>query len=125
MQTTILFIKKRLKSFAFAFNGFLILFKEEPNARLHMLSAISIVILGFVFKISLSEWIAISFAIGFVFAFEIINSAIENLADFVSPEKHLLIKKVKDLSAFGVLVSALTALVVGIIVFLPKIVAIC
>ncbi len=119
------FIKQRLRSFEFASNGFRILICEEHNVRIHVFAAVCAVLLGFILKITHFEWIAICFAIGFVFTLEIINSAIENLADFVSPDKHDLIKKVKDLSASGVLVSAITALIIGLIVFLPKIIAIC
>ena len=114
-------ISSRIRSFGYAFNGLKILFKEEHNSRIQLLAAIAAVIAGFVFNISPTDWIAIIFAIGFVLAMEAINSAIEGLADFVSPEKHDMIKKVKDLSAAGVLISALTALVIGLIVFLPKI----
>ncbi|HLP14546.1 MAG TPA: diacylglycerol kinase family protein [Flavobacteriales bacterium] len=118
-------IGKRFKSFMFAFNGLKILFREEHNAILHLLAAIAVVISGFVFKISTHEWLAIAFAIGFVMALEIINTAIESIADFVSPAKHEKIKKIKDLSAAAVLVGSVTALVVGLIVFIPKITALC
>jgi len=111
----------RIKSFGYAINGLKIFFKEEHNAKVQLLAAIAVIIAGFVFNISNTEWIAIIFAIGFVIAIEAINSAIENLSDFVSPDKHEMIKKTKDLSAAGVLVSALTALVIGLIVFMPKI----
>jgi diacylglycerol kinase len=69
-----------------------------------------------------SEWFAVIFAIGIVIAFEAINSAIENLADFVSPQEHHLIKKVKDLAAAGVLVSAISAAIVGLLIFIPRII---
>ena len=114
-------ISTLVKSFGHAFNGLIILFKEEYNARIHLLAAIAVVIAGFIFEISTTEWIVIIFAIGFVLAMEAINSSIEGLADFVSPEKHEMIKKIKDLSAAGVLISALTALIIGLIVFLPKV----
>jgi diacylglycerol kinase len=114
-------IKKRLLSFPYAFNGLRILFREEHNSRIHLLAAIIAIIAGFIFNISALEWIAIILSIGMVFAFEILNSALENLADFASPGKNDLIKKAKDLSAAAVLVSAIAALTVGIIVFLPKI----
>jgi diacylglycerol kinase len=114
-------VKKRLKSFSYAFNGLKILLVEEHNSRIHLAAAIIIVILGFLLKISVYDWLALVFAIGFVIVCEIINSAIENLADFVSPDKSDLIKKVKDLSAAAVLFSAITAIIVGIIIFLPKI----
>ncbi len=113
-------IKKRLKSFKYAFNGLMILVKEEHNARIHLFATICVVIAGFFLEISKIEWFAVIFAIGFVIALEIINSSIENIADFVSPEKHKRIKKIKDLSAAAVLVSAITAFVIGLLIFIPK-----
>jgi diacylglycerol kinase len=74
-------------------------------------------------KIAVYEWIAVIFCIGFVFALEIINSAIENMADFVSPEKHAMTKKIKDLSAGAVLVGAGASSIIGLIICLPKILA--
>jgi diacylglycerol kinase len=121
MQKEKFSIKKRLLSFTYAFNGLKILILEEHNARIHVVATIIALALGFILKISTFEWIAIIFAIGLVMAFEILNSAIENLANFVSSEKHEMIKKVKDLSAAAVLIAAITAFIIGIIIFLPKI----
>jgi diacylglycerol kinase len=118
-------IFKRLKSFEHAFNGLLILIKEEHNARIHLFATICVIVAGVLFKISLNEWIAIIFSIGLVFCLEIINSSIENIADFIYPEKHEKIKKIKDLSASGVLISAITALIIGLIIFIPKIIKLC
>ncbi len=118
-------IIKRLKSFKYAFNGLKILFSEEHNSRIHILATICVLTAGYFLKISIHEWIAVIFAIGFVIAFEIFNSAIENIADFVSSEKHEKIKKIKDLSAAGVLISAITSLIIGLIIFMPKIIELC
>lgn len=115
-------LQKRLKSFGYAFNGLIILFREEHNSRIHFIAAFVAVIAGFWLKISAIEWVAIVFAIGFVITCEIVNSAIENIADFISPEKHEMIKKIKDLAAAGVLVASITSLTIGLIVFLPKII---
>ncbi len=112
----------RIESFKFAFNGLKILVREEHNSRVHLLVGICVLILGALLGISTLEWIAIVFAIGFVIALETINSVIENMADFISPEKHGKIKKMKDLSAAAVLISVITAVVIGLIVFLPKLV---
>jgi undecaprenol kinase/diacylglycerol kinase (ATP) len=98
------------------------LFKEEHNSRIHFFVAICVIIAGFVFKVTLYEWMALVFAVGFVIAMEIVNTVIENISDFVSPEKNERIKKIKDLSAAGVLISALTALIIGLIVFIPEII---
>jgi diacylglycerol kinase len=114
-------LKKRIQSFGFAFNGLKTLFREEPNARIHLVAAMVAIILGFLLKLSAGEWIAVIFAIGFVITTEIINSAIENIADFISPDKNDRIKKIKDLAAAAVLISAITALIIGVIIFLPKI----
>jgi diacylglycerol kinase len=117
-------IRHRLQSFKFALNGVKILISEEHNSRIHFVSALCVIIAGIIFKIATLEWIIILFAIGLVITLEIINSSIENMADFISQEKHASIKKVKDLSAAGVLVSSLTALAIGLIIFLPKVLSI-
>ncbi|TSJ42407.1 diacylglycerol kinase family protein [Fluviicola chungangensis] len=118
-------ISQRLLSFKHAFAGLRTLFSEEHNARIHLVSAIIALILGFVLRISLSEWVLLVIVIGIVFICELINTSLEALADFVSPEKHPQIKKVKDLAAAAVLISAVSALVTGIIIFLPKIITLC
>jgi len=98
-----------------------ILYSEEHNARIHLVAALLAILLGFFLKISMLEWIAIIVVIGAVFTAELFNSALENLSDHLAPEQHTNIKKVKDLAAAAVLVSALMALVTGVIIFLPKI----
>ena len=118
-------IAKRLKSFTYAFNGLRVLFKEEHNSRIHLFATICVVVAGVLLKLSVLEWVAVAFAIGLVFCGEIFNSAIEDLSDVVCPEHDERIKKVKDLSAAAVLVNAITAAVVGLLVFLPKLIALC
>ncbi|MDA3911608.1 MAG: diacylglycerol kinase family protein [Bacteroidales bacterium] len=115
-------MKKRLISFKYAFNGLKILLREEVNARIHLFATICVIIAGFFFEITSIEWIAVFFAIGFVLTAETLNTAIENMADFISPEKHEKIKRIKDLSAAAVLISAITALIIGLIVFIPEII---
>jgi diacylglycerol kinase len=116
-------ISKRLKSFGYAFNGLKVLFKEEHNARIHLVAAFCVILLGWFLELSALEWVAISLAIGAVFAAELFNSALENLTDHLAPERHANIKKVKDLAAAAVLVCAITAVAVGCLVFLPKLLA--
>lgn len=112
---------KRLKSFKYAFNGLKILIKEEPNARIHLLASLVVVTLSIVFEINLMEWVAVVFCIGFVLVAETFNTSLENISDFVSPEKNEKIKTIKDLAAAAVLLSAFTALTIGLIIFIPKI----
>lgn len=114
-------LKNRLKSFGFAFNGLKVLFVEEHNARIHLFATVLVIVLGFYLNITLFEWIALVIAIGFVLAAETFNSALENMSDFISEARNIQIKKIKDLSAAAVLISAITALVIGMIIFVPKI----
>lgn len=115
-------IAKRLKSFTYAFNGLRVLIKEEHNAWIHLFATVCVVAAGILFKISLMEWVAVVFAIGLVFSFEIINTSVEHIANFICPERDDRIKRIKDLAAAAVLVSAITAAVIGLIVFIPKII---
>lgn len=114
-------IKKRLNSFKYAFKGLKTLLKYEHNFRIHLVAALMVIILGFYFKISSLEWILLSIVIGSVISAEIFNSAIEKLADFVYPEHNKIISKVKDMSAAAVLVMAAVSVIVGLIIFSPKI----
>lgn len=113
-------ITQRIKSFKYAINGLNLLFKEEHNARVHAFVALIVITVGFYFEISALEWIAVLFAIGFVITTEILNTCIENLADFISPERNEKIKVIKDIAAAAVLLSTITAIVIGLIIFLPK-----
>lgn len=121
MQEERFSVAKRIKSFSYAFNGLKVLIIDEHNSRVHFFFSISVIILGAYFKISSIEWLFIVASIGIVISMEAINSAVENLADFVSPNFHVLIKKTKDLAAASVLISACMAFTIGIIIFLPKI----
>ena len=114
--------KKRIKSFGYAFDGLKTLFQDEHNARIHAVAAVLVVIAGFLFRISEAEWISVFVAIGLVLSAEAVNSAVERLCDTVQSERDSRIKAVKDLSAGAVLVCAITAAVIGIIIFLPKII---
>ncbi|HLO90720.1 MAG TPA: diacylglycerol kinase family protein [Lentimicrobium sp.] len=113
-------LQKRLKSFTYAFNGMRVLFKEEPNAKIHTILAIAALVTGVLTGLSEIEWIALIIAIGFVIAFEAINTAVENLCDLISPGQNESIKKIKDLAAAAVLLSAICALLIGLIIFVPK-----
>lgn len=115
------YVKQRFMSFKYAFEGFKVLLKNEHNARVHLFFALIAIVLGFLLKINAVEWTLIVFAIGFVFVAEIFNTCIEEVCNFVCAEKDSRIKKIKDLAALAVLFSAVSAVVVGLIIFLPKI----
>jgi len=115
-------IINRIRSFKFAFNGILLLFKNEHNAWIHGISAISAVGLGLFFGLSNLEWIAVILCIGIVLAAEAFNTAIEQVSDFIQPDQNKKIGHIKDLAAGGVLLTAISTFLVGLIIFLPKII---
>jgi diacylglycerol kinase len=115
-------VRKRIKSFGYAFNGLKVMFFEEHNSRIHLFITGIVVVFMLIFRFTLTEYGMLAFAIGLVFAAELFNSAIENIADHISPEKNERIKKVKDLSAAAVLVCAVTAFAIGCLVLGPKVI---
>ncbi|WP_343558773.1 diacylglycerol kinase family protein [Sphingobacterium sp.] len=112
--------KARIRSFSYAFNGLKIIWREEHNFRVHLLAAVLAIALSWGLRISPYEWLAIVFSIGFVLVCELLNTALENLADFVCPEKNPNIKRIKDIAAAAVMLSSLTALLIGLLIFVPK-----
>lgn len=113
-------VKDRIKSFKYALNGLKILFKEEHNSRIHLIISCIVITGGIILNISSIEWLIICVLIALVFSLEIVNSAVENLSDFVSPDWNDKIKKVKDLMATAVFFSSFIAVICGLIIFLPK-----
>jgi diacylglycerol kinase len=114
---------KALRSFRYAWEGLAGLMRSENNARIHLLATLLVVAAGFFFEITVTEWCLVVVVIALVWAGEAFNTAIEKLADVVSPDKHPTIKVVKDVAAAGVLILALLAVVVGLLIFLPKLIA--
>ncbi|GAB3792141.1 diacylglycerol kinase family protein [Spirosoma humi] len=108
---------KVLRSFRFAGQGILDLFRFENNAKVHLLVAILVIGAGFVLGLSPLEWTIILTQIGLVWAAEAFNTAIEKLCDFVSPGLHPQIKAIKDLSSGAVLILTIVAVLVGLIIF--------
>ena len=113
--------KKRLDSFRFAFTGLRILFLGQTNARIHAAFSVAAIGLGFWLPISKNEWLAIIGCIMLVISLEAVNTAIEYLIDLVSPGHHPLAGAAKDLAAGAVLWAAMGSVVIGLVVFLPKI----
>lgn len=116
-------IKKRIKSFSYAFAGLKVLFKEEHNSWIHAVAAVCAITAGFLLDISAIEWIAIIIVIGMVISAEIVNSSLERTADFIKAERDDRKRDIKGLGAAAVLICAITAAITGIIIFLPKLIA--
>lgn len=115
------YFRKRKMSFNYAFKGIWQAIKKEANFRIHIMAAIFVVLLGLFFQISTFEWLVIILTIGCVMGAELFNSAIENMIDISHPEKNKKAGQVKDLAAGAVLVTAITAAIIGLIIFVPKI----
>lgn len=110
---------KRYRSICCAFEGIKMVFASEVNAQIHLMAMILVIVAGWFFDITVVEWSLVMLACGMVISAEIMNTAIEYLCDLVSSEYHPLIKKAKDAAAGAVLWMALTAIVIGGIIFIP------
>ena len=118
------FKKKRKKlrnSFKYAFEGVHRELKEEQNLKIHFLIMIVVVIAGIVYSISKIERMICIILFGLVITAELINTAIETTVDIAMPRKDEKAKLAKDVAAGAVLVCAITASIIGLIIFLPKI----
>ena len=116
--------KKIINSFKYAIEGIIASFKSERNMKIHVLATIIVVILGLILKINIVEWCFCIISIVLVISAELLNTAIENIVDMISPEKNEKAKLIKDISAGAVLVLAIGAFIIGMIIFIPKIIAI-
>lgn len=114
------FFISRIKSFGPAFQGILYVLKHEKNTWIHLAATIVAVILIFLFKLDYIEILFFISAIFIVWICEIFNTTIEYTLDFIHPDKESKIKIIKDISAAGVLLSAIYALLVAIIIILSR-----
>lgn len=115
-------MSRLIKSFEYAWQGIRSVFSTEANMKIHAGVAVLVIVAGFLLKISPLEWIAALFCMGLVFCAEMFNTAIELLVDKVSPQKDPVAGKVKDIAAGAVLIAACISVVVGVIIFLPKLI---
>ncbi|MFZ1251111.1 MAG: diacylglycerol kinase family protein [Streptococcus suis] len=114
--------RELMSSLDFAVSGLKTTFKEERNMRKHAVSAILVILAGLVFQVSVTEWLFLLLSISLVIAFEIVNSAIENVVDLASDYHFsMLAKNAKDMAAGAVLFVSGFALLTGLIIFVPKI----
>lgn len=113
--------KKSRVGVYYAFNGIKLAFKTEINMRVHSFIMIIVLLLGFVFSVSNIEWVLLLLTIGLVITAEVFNTAVEHMLDYLAPEIHPAVGAIKDLTAGAVLVTSIVALLVGVIIFLPKI----
>ena len=115
------FTINRLKSIGFAFKGAFFLLKKEPSLKIQFVIALLVTAAGFFFDISSNEWIVQLLAIGMVMSIEGINTAIEEIADFIHPEYNDKIGFIKDIAAGAVFIAAVFASIIGLIIYIPKV----
>lgn len=114
---------KRLKnSFKFAIEGLIHAFKKEENFKIHTTIGILVIIAGIILKLSLIEWVILIFVIGMVISAELFNTSVENLVDLITEEKKVEAKAAKDTAAACVMILSIVSVIIGIIIFLPKII---
>lgn len=113
--------KNILYSFKYAFNGIISSIKKERNMKIHISIMTIVMLLGIILKIQKIEWIICIILFGLVISLEMINTSIEIVVDMVMPNKNENAKNAKDISAGAVLIVAITSLIIGLIIFIPKI----
>ncbi len=116
------YFKKRIHAFGHAFSGLLAAFKAEAHLKIHVLATIFIVVCGFYFNITNTQWLVIIMCCGLVITAELFNSAIEKLCNLISPQQNPTIKFIKDVSAAAVLILCVMALLIAVIIFGQKII---
>lgn len=111
----------RLTSFKVVKEGIRVMWKEEINFRIHLLISGTVIFLGFVVGVDLEEWKWLLLLIGLVITLEVVNTALETLVDLCVGEKwHPLAKRAKDLSALAVFIMAIMSVIIGGMIFLPR-----
>lgn len=113
--------KNILNSFKYAFKGIYKSFKSERNMKIHVFIMTLVIVLGFIYKLSIYEWFICLLLFGTVISAELFNTAIEALVDMTTPYHNEKAGLIKDISAGAVLVMALIAAITGFIIFIPKI----
>ena len=115
-------LKRLINSFKYAARGLHKVFREEQNFQVHIVFTVLVLILAIYFQIPLWQYIIIILLIAFVLILEIINSIIERLIDMLKPRIHQYVKDIKDMGAALVFVGALTAVIVGLLIFIPHLI---
>lgn len=120
MKQKIFSLQSRLNSFGFAFNGLFKFFQQEPNARIHLVATIAVIMSAIYFRVTAGEMIALVVVMGLVWVAEIFNTVAERIMDFITTQRNPQVEFIKDLAAGGVLVASGIAAITGAIIFIPK-----
>lgn len=112
----------RIQSFKHAFAGWCYVLRTQRNAWIHLVATLTVIIAGLILRIKTVEWAILAVAIGLVWTAEFVNTALEAVVDLASPEMHPLARVGKDVGAAAVLISAMLAVVVGLLILGPALV---
>ncbi|SFA95676.1 diacylglycerol kinase family protein [Bacillus sp. cl95] len=112
-----------MKSFGFAIEGITQGIKEEKNMRIHLFFSIIALSISIMLSLSSLEWVLIILCIGGMLALELVNSALERVVDMVTKEYHPLAKQAKDMAAGAVFLYAIISVIIGLIIFMPKLIS--
>lgn len=110
------------KSFRYAFSGIKTAYKNEPNLRIHTFFAVFAISLAAALGVNITEWLLLTFTIFYVITLELLNTVLEAVVNLVSPEISPYAKIAKDVAAACVLMAAFMSIIVGLVIFLPKII---
>lgn len=121
MAKFLLFLNNRIKSIGYAFKGAYLLITTEASLKVQFIIGVLVTIAGIYYKISATEWVIQILTIALIMSLEGLNTAIEEMADFIHPEQHKKIGLIKDLAAGAVFIFASAAIIVGGIIYFPKI----
>jgi diacylglycerol kinase len=114
-------LDRRIRSFGYAYEGIKQSFLNQCNIKIHCYFALAVLVAGIVFRISIPEWTVCFLCIGLVISLEMMNTAIEKVVDLASPDLHILAKHAKDIAAGAVLVSSIISAIIGLLIFIPKV----
>ncbi len=112
-------MSRLIKSFTYAWKGIYFYITSAGNVRIHLLATVLVIGMGCWLHVSLKQWIALILSIGMVHTAEALNTAIEEVVNFISPQQHPSAGKIKDLAAGAVLITAITAAIIGVLIFTP------
>jgi diacylglycerol kinase len=116
-------ISRLVKSFKYSLKGLVKVFKEEQNFRIHTVATLLVLLLALLLKIKVIEFIILLLLIGLVMILEIVNSIVERLLDLIKPRIHNYVEDIKDMASAIVFIGACASFIIGLLIFLPYIIA--
>lgn len=115
-------VKRLLKSFRYAFKGIARVFREEQNIKIQTTVGLAVIFFAAICQVTRFEWLVLIIVITVVILMEILNSAVERVTDLLKPRLDIYVKEIKDIMAAAVMFSSISAVIIGIIIFAPRLI---